>query len=54
MSRKLVSIDNFNPDAAVIRFNSPRTLEACRRKGIIFEELARPDYNAIEMEVKQI
>lgn len=41
MGKKKISIMNFNHDAKLVRFTSPRTLEACKRSGILPEELTK-------------
>jgi len=53
MTKKRVNIDNFNQDATTVKLTSPRSIEACRRQGIIFEELAKIPFEQVEAEVRQ-
>ena len=53
MGKKIISIENFNRDSTFVKLNSPRTVEACRRQGIVPEELSKVSRERIEQEVKE-
>lgn len=50
--RKKTSIDNFNQEATVVKINSPRSVEAMRRQGVISQDIASVDYATVVEEVR--
>lgn len=53
MGKKIVSIENFNQDSNFVKLNSPRSVEACKRQGIVPEELTKVSRDQIEQEVRE-
>jgi hypothetical protein len=51
-TRKRTDINNFYTDEKCHRINSPRSVEAMRRKGVVFNELAPVDRAAVIEEVR--
>ena len=53
MHRRKITIENFNQDAHEVRLTSPRSIEACRRSGILPQELGKVNYDQVEQECRE-
>jgi hypothetical protein len=51
--KRRTNIDNFNPDSLHVKINSPRSLEAMRRLGVVMEDLQRVNDEQVIYEVKE-